>query len=73
MQTKSARVKDGSEIAPPPEKFGDLVTADHLICLGANQGNNGEEFAVVIKDVACNWLSIYPTAGKTGEEAQAAL
>ena len=57
-----------------PVKFGDLVTADHMITLAdQDRGNHGESTAVVVLDRATGFIGVYPLGSKTAEDAIEAL
>ena len=59
--------------SPPPENFGDEVTADHIVSWGDSIGIDGEEYAVAMLDRATKWIYAYPTASKTTEDTVAAF
>ena len=57
-----------------PTKFGDLVTADHLVSTADDsQGWEGERFGFVILDGATRWHDCAPSANRTQAEVVRAL
>ena len=73
MQTKPARQVEGSELGEPVA-FGDQTTGDHLITQNElDQGLEGQETAVVLKDRFSGWRDCYPKASKSADDAYAAL
>ena len=55
-------------------KFGDLVTADHMV-LGAKdiRGLYGEKNAVLIRDTFTRWMDFYPVYSKSAAETVASF
>ena len=52
------------EAVPRAEKFGDLITADHKV-LGDNcESRNSHRYAVVVQDLATQWIQAYPCKPK---------
>ena len=63
-QARSRRIKSEANA------FGDTVTADHLIARDADGGGtDNEKVAILIKDHYSNWMMLYPTGGKSADEA----
>ena len=54
------------------EKFGDLITADHLNTHG-QEDTEGADYAVVFKDVGTGWLDCHPTVSNGTDDAIEAL
>ena len=56
---------------PRAEKFGDLITADHISdnC----ESRNNHRYAVVVQDLATQWIQAYPCKTKTSQETQRSL
>ena len=42
------------------EKFGDLITADHKVLIEASESRNNHRYAVVVQDLATQWIQSYP-------------
>ena len=50
--------------------FGDLITADHKV-LGDNcESRHNHRYAVVVQDLATQWIQAYPCKTKTSQETQ---
>ena len=58
---------------PRAEKFGDLITADHTVLNEGSESRNNHRYAVVVKDLATQWIQPYPCKHKKfagdGEES----
>ena len=48
------------EALPRAEKFGDLITADHKALNEEGEPRNHHRYAVVIQDLATQWIQSYP-------------
>ena len=55
---------------PRAENFGDLVTADHKVLSEGCGSRNNHRFAVVVQDLATQWIQSYPCKTKTSQEIQ---
>ena len=67
MNAKQARRR---HIKSEANAFGDVVTADHFVARDANGGGtDNEEVAIPIKDHFSSWMVLYPTGGKSADEA----
>ena len=50
--------------------FGDIVTADHLVARDADGGGiDNEKVSIFIKGHFSSWMMLYPTGGKSADEA----
>ena len=58
------------EAAPQAEKFGDLVTADHKALNEVGDSRNNHRYAVVVQDLATQWIQSYPCKTKTSQETE---
>jgi len=57
-------------IGPRPTKFGEEITADHIIAESVvSQGMGGHREALVIMDRATRWIDCYPLKTKSWEDA----
>ena len=66
------RRRNGGAV-PRAEKFCDLITADHKV-LGDNcESRNNHRYAVVVQDLATQWIQAYPCKTKTSQETQRSL
>ena len=61
------------EAVPRAEKFGDLITADHKVLSDNCESRNNHRYAVVVQDVATQWIQAYPCKTKTSQETQRSL
>ena len=57
-------------VVPKAETFGDLITADHKILSKGSQSRDNHRDAVVVQDLATQWLRSYPCKTKTSQETQ---
>ena len=55
------------------ENFGDLITADHKIVSEACESRNNQRYAVVVQDLATQWIQSYPCKTKTSQETERSL
>ena len=71
--TRAPCRRRNGEAVPRAEKIGDLITADHKV-LGNNcEPRNNHRYAVVVQDLATQWLQSYPCNTKTSQETQKSL
>ena len=77
LRTKIIRAscrKRTRSIAPETENFGDLITAERKVqSEGCESRNNHGYAAVVVQDLATQWLQSYPCKTKTSQETQKSL
>ena len=75
-RTKITRVpcrrRNGGAV-PRAEKFGDLITADHKVLSDSCEYRNNYRCAVVVQDLATQWIQAYPCETKTSQETQRSL
>ena len=67
QRTKITRVPcrrriDGA--VPGAENFGDLITADHKVTSDNCESRNNHRYAVVVQDLATQWIQAYPCKTK---------
>ena len=43
-----------------PQILGDLITADHKVLSGNCESRNNHRYAVVVQDLATQWIQAYP-------------
>ena len=53
--------------------FGDLITADHKVLSEGCESRNNHRYAVVVQDLATQWIQSYPCKTKTSQETQRSL
>ena len=68
----SCRRRTGS-VVPRAEHFGDLITADHKILSEESESRNNHRNAVVVQDLATQWIQSYPCKTKTSQVTQKSL
>ena len=61
------------EAVPRAEKNGDLITADHKVLSDNCESRNNHRYAVVVQDLATQWIQAYPCKTKTSQETQRSL
>ena len=66
------RRRNGGAV-PRAEKFGDLITADHKVLSDNCDSRNNHRYAVVVQDLATQWIQAYPCKTKTSQETQRSL
>ena len=65
------RINGGT--VPRDENFGDLITADHKVLSDYCECRNNHRYAVVVQDLATQWIQAYPCRTKTSQETQRSL
>ena len=55
------------------ENIGNLITADHKVLSDNCESRNNHRFAVVVQDLATQWIQAYPCKNKTSQETQRSL
>ena len=68
----TCRRRNGGAV-PCTEKFGDLITADHMVLSEKCESRNNHRFAIVVQDLATHWIQSYPCKTKTSQETQRSL
>ena len=67
------RRRNGGAV-PRAERFGDLITADHKDLSESCESRNNHRYAIVVQDLATQWVQSYPcktkTSGNTKELAK---
>ena len=58
---------------PRAQNFGDLTTADHKVLSEGCESRNNHRYAVVVQDLATQWIQSYPCKTKTSQETQRSL
>ena len=51
-------------VVPRAENFGDLITADHKVLSEGCESRNNHLYAVVVQDLATQWIQSYPCKTK---------
>ena len=76
QRTKITRApcrRRNGEAVPRAEKFGDLITADHKVFSDNCESRSNHRFAVVVQELATQWIQSYPFKTKTSQETQRSL
>ena len=60
-------------VVPRAEIFCDLITADHKVLSDNCESRNNHRYAVVVQDLATQWIQAYPCKTKTSQETQRSL
>ena len=68
--TRAPCRRRNGEAVPRAEKFGDLITADHKVLSDNCESRNNHRYAVVVQDLATQWIQAYPCKNKTSQETQ---
>ena len=55
------------------EKLGDLIAADHKVLSEGCECRKNHRYAVVVQDLATQWIQSYPCKTKTSQETQRSL
>ena len=66
------RRRDGGAVRRA-EHFGDLITGDHKVLGDSCESRNNHRYAVVVQDLATQWIQAYPCKTKTSQETQRSL
>ena len=61
------------EAVPRADNFCDLITADHKVLSDNCESRNNHRYAVVLQDLATQWIQAYPCKNKTSQETQRSL
>ena len=54
--TRASCRRRAGTVVPRAEIFGDLITADHKILSEGSESRNNHRYAVVVQDLATQWL-----------------
>ena len=68
LRTKITRApcrRRNGEAVPRAVNFGDLITADHKVLSDNCESRNNHRYAVVVQDLATQWIQAYPCKNKT--------
>ena len=71
--TSSPCRRRNGEAVPRADNFGDLITADHKVLSDNCESRNNHRYAVVVQDLATQWIQAYPCKNKTSQETQRSL
>ena len=71
MRTKRTRApcrKRTGTIVTRADNFGDLISADHKVLREGCESRNNHRHAIVVQDLATQWIQSYPCKTKTSQE-----
>ena len=71
--TRATCRRRNGEAVPRAENFGDLITADHKVPSDNCESRNNHRYAVVVQDLATQWIQTYPCKNKISQETQISL
>ena len=69
-KTKASCRRRTGTVVPRAEHFGGLITADHKILSEGCESRHNHRYAVVVQDLATQWLQSYPCKTKTSQETE---
>ena len=72
MTRTACRRRIGGAV-PRAENFGGLKTADHKVLSESCESRNNHRYAIVVQDLATQWIQAYPCKTKTSQETQRSL
>ena len=68
--TRAPCRRRNGEAVPRAENFGDLKTADHKVLSDNCESRNNHRYAIVVQDLATQWVQAYPCKTKTQRSLQ---
>ena len=71
--TRAPCRRRNGEAVPRAANFGDLITADHKVLSDNCESRNSHRYAVVVQELATQWIQAYPCKNKTSQETQRSL
>ena len=71
--TRAPCRRRNGEAVPRAEKFGDLITADHKVLSDNCESRNNHRNAVVVQDLATQWIQDYPCKKQNFTRTQRSL
>ena len=71
--TRAPCRRRNGEAVPRAVNFGDLITADHKVLSEGCESRNNHRHAVVVQDLATQWIQAYPCKNQTSQETQRSL
>ena len=67
QKPKTTNKNDNEEVRAT-ETFGDLITGDHKVLSEGCESRNNHRYALVVQDLATQWLQSYPCKTKTSHK-----
>ena len=71
--TRAPCRRRNGEAVPRAVNFGDLITADDKVLSDNCESRNNHRYAVVVQDLATQWIHAYPCKTKNSQETQRIL
>ena len=71
--TRAPCRRRNGEAVPRAVNFGDLITADHKVLSDNCESLKNHRYAVVVQDLATQWIQSYPCKTKSSQENQRSL
>ena len=71
--TRAPCRRRNGEAVPRAVNFGDLKTAEYKVLSDKCESRNNHRYAVVVQDLATQWIQAYPCKNKTSQETQRSL
>ena len=71
--TRAPCRRRNGEAVPRAVNFGDLITADHKVPSDNCESRNNHRYAVVVQDLATQWIQAYRCKNKTSQETRRSL
>ena len=68
--TRSSCGRRAGTVVPRAEHFGDMMTADHKVLSEESESRNNYRYAVVVQDLATQWIQSYPCKTTTSQKTQ---
>ena len=68
--TRASCRRRAGTVVPRAANSGDLMTADHKVLSEESESRDNHRYAVVVQDLATQWLQSYPCKTKTSQENQ---
>ena len=68
--TRAPCRRRNGEAVPRADKIGDLITADHKVLSDKCESRNNHRYAVVVQDLATQWIQAYPCKNKTSRNPE---
>ena len=68
--TRASCRRRAGTVVPRAENFGGLITADHNVLSEESEFRNNHRYAVVVQDVATQWIQSYPCKLTSSQKTQ---
>ena len=71
--TRAPCRRRSGEAVPRADQFGDLITGDQKVLSDNCESRHNHRYAVVVQDLATQWIQAYPCKTKTSQETERSL